>query len=181
MSSTLAGAPKAPKGYRSFQQFTPDQMKLFKQSFGDVGPDSYLSRLAGGDQAMFDEIENPALKQFSGIQGQMASRFSGMGLGGRKSSGFQNTINQASMDFAGQLQSQRQNLQQQAIKDLMGLRGQLLGQQPYGLVQKQQSPSSSGWGSLIGAGVGGLGGFFAGGPAGAMSGAQLGYGIGSNF
>lgn len=138
MSSTLAGAPKAPSGYRSFQKYNPGQMKLLNQSMEDLGPDSYLARLAGGDQAMFDEIENPALKQFSGIQGQMASRFSGMGLGGRKSSGFQNSMNQSAMDFAGQLQSQRQSLQQQAIKDLMGMRSQLLDKEPTGLVEKRQ-------------------------------------------
>lgn len=120
-------------GYKvgQLQQFTPEQLKLFQSMFGHLGEGSYLSRLAGGDESLFGEMEAPALKQFSGLQGQMASRFSGMGSGARRSSGFQNTMNQASSDFAGELQSRRQGLQQQAIKDLLGMSNELLGQRPY--------------------------------------------------
>lgn len=179
---------KAPKGYKSgaLQQFTPEQMQLFSQMFSHLGPDSYLSRLASGDQGLYDEMEAPALKQFSSLQGGLASRFSGMGgqgaLSSRGSSGFQNTMNQAGMDFASQLQSNRQGLQRQAIQDLMGLSNQLLGQRPWErtLTQKPQN-ESSGWGGLIGAGLGGLGGFALGGPAGAMAGGSLGYNVGSGF
>lgn len=133
---------KVPSGYKAgrMQQYTPEQMELFQQMFSHVSPDSYLSRLAGGDESLFGELEAPALKQFSGLQGNIASRFSGMGTGGRKSSGFQNTLNAASSDFAQQLQSQRQGLQRQAIMDLMGLSNNLLGQRPYEqfLVPKQE-------------------------------------------
>ena len=124
---------KIPSGYRSGQvaQYTPEQMQLYQQSFGQVSPDSYLSRLAGGDESLFNEIEAPALKQFSGLQSNIASRFSGMGMGGRRSSGFQNTMNTAAQDFASQLQSQRQGLQRQAIQDLRGLTNDLLGYRPY--------------------------------------------------
>lgn len=174
---------KIPSGYKkgSLNRFNPEQMDLFRQMFGNVGPDSYLSKLAGGDQDTFNEIEAPALRQFGELQGQIGSRFSGMGTGGRKSSGFQNTINSAASNFAQQLQSQRQGLQQQALKDLMDMSGQLLGQRPQEnfLIEKQKK--KSGWGGAIGAGLGGLGGFFAGGPTGAMQGAKLGFGIGSNF
>ncbi|MEO8253190.1 MAG: hypothetical protein ABI554_02300 [Flavobacterium sp.] len=134
--SGMKGSPRTgnniPKGYESgsIQQFTPEQMDLFKQLFSNVGSDSYLSKLAGGDQSYFDEIEAPALKQFSGLQGNIASRFSGMGLGGRKNSGFQNTLNSASSDFASGLQSKRQEMRQNAIRELMGLSGDLLGQRP---------------------------------------------------
>ncbi len=183
MSSITSMKEKIPSGYKAgqLQQFTPEQMDLFKSMFSHLGPDSYLSRLAGGDQGLFAEMEAPALRQFSGIQGNIASRFSGMGMGGRKSSGFQNTMNQASSDFAQDLQSRRQGLQQQAIKDLMGLSSDLLGQRPYErfLVEKQRR--QGGLGGAIGAGLGGLGGFFAGGPAGALSGASLGYDIGNSF
>jgi hypothetical protein len=113
---------KAQGGYKpaQMQQFTPDQMQLFQQMFGQVSPDSYLSKLAGGDESMFNQIEAPAMRQFQGLQGNIASRFSGMGSGGaRRSSGFQNTMNQASSDFASDLQSQRMGLQRNAIKDLM--------------------------------------------------------------
>ena len=48
------------------------------------------------------------------------------------------------------------------------------------LAQKQQKEGTN-WGGLIGAGIGGAGGFFAGGPLGALSGAGAGYKIGSGF
>lgn len=134
---------KIPSGYKSGQisQFTPEQMQLFQQMFSQVSPDSYTSKLAGGDESLFGEIEAPALKQFSGIQGNLASRFSGMGsFGGRRSSGFQNSSNAAASDFASQLQSNRQGLQRQAIQDLMGMSNNLLSQKPYEnfLIKKDQ-------------------------------------------
>src|ERR1700758_2426047 len=128
---------KIPSGYKKgmLQQFTPEQMQLFQQMFGHVGPESYLSKLAGGDQSTFGDIEAPALRQFNELQGNIASRFSNMGgggsqraLGARRSSGFQNTINSAASNFAQDLQSQRQGLQRQALMDLMGISNSLLGQ-----------------------------------------------------
>jgi hypothetical protein len=132
-----------PKGYKAgqMQQFTPEQMQLFQQMFGNLGPDSFLSRLAGGDQSMFEQMEAPALRQFGELQGQLGSRFSGMGTGARRSSGFQNTTNQAASDFAQQLQSNRLGLQRQAIGDLMGMSNQLLNQRPYEqFLMKKQKP-----------------------------------------
>jgi len=76
-------------------------------------------------------MEAPALRQFSGLQSNLASRFSGMGgLGARRSSGFQNTMNSAASNFAQELQANRQNLQRQALQDLMGFSNSLLGQRP---------------------------------------------------
>jgi hypothetical protein len=175
---------KIPSGYKAgkVQNFTPEAIQLLQSLYQHVGPESQTAKLAGGDEETFRQIEAPAMKQFQGFQGQMASRFSGMGMGGaRNSSGFQNTANQASSDFAMQLQSQRQQLMSQAIKDLMGMSHSLMNEQPYetNLIKKDQS--SSGWGGLTGAAVGGLGGFFAGGPAGALTGANMGYNIGSKF
>lgn len=134
---------KAKGGYKpaQMQQFTPEQMNLFQQMFGQVSPDSYLSKLAGGDEGMFNQIEAPAMRQFQGLQGNIASRFSGMGSGGaRRSSGFQNTMNQASSDFASDLQSQRMGLQRNAIRDLMEMSGQLLGQRPNENYMIKQEP-----------------------------------------
>lgn len=142
-------------GHHRFQNFTPEQMGLFQQLFGQVGPESYLSKLAGGDEETFRQMEAPALRQFSGIQGNLASRFSGMGMGARHSSGFQNTMGAAGSDFAQQLQSNRQGLQRQALMDLMGISSNLLQQQPYGLQEKQ--PKQSFLGSLFGGLSGGLG------------------------
>ena len=76
MSSSMSGATgmrpnqtstgfrdKVPSGYKagSLQQFTPEQLQLFQQMFSNVGPESYTSKLAGGDQSLFNEMEAPAL------------------------------------------------------------------------------------------------------------------------
>lgn len=183
--SNLMG-DKIPKGYQKGQlsQFTPEQMQLFQQMFSNVSPDSYLSKLAGGDQSMFDEMEAPAMRQFQDLQGQNASRFSGMGMGARHGSGFNNTMNQATSDFAQDLSSRRGELRRQAINDLMGMSNQLLGQRPNEqfLVEKPQK-QSSGWGGVAGAGIGALGGFAlsGGNPGMALKGGQLGYSVGSAF
>lgn len=150
---------KIPSGYSkgSLQQFTPEQMQLFQQMFSHVGPDSFLSKLSGGDEGTFNQIEAPALKQFSALQGQLGSRFTGMGgggnqaaLGARNSSGFQNTANAATADFAGQLQSQRQGLQQQALQDLMGFSSNLLGQKPYQNFLTKKEHKEPFWKQLLG-------------------------------
>ena len=154
--------PKAPNGFQRFQQFTPEQMQLFQQLFGNVGPDSFTSRLAGGDQSAFEDIERPALQQFAGLQGQTASRFSAGGggpgaLSGRRSSGFQNAMTQGASQFADQLSSQRMGLQRQALQDLFGMSNDLLGQRPYGMVEKPMSFGQSVAGGLsggIGLGIG---------------------------
>lgn len=162
MSSLLGSSSKSPKvgtatglkgsGYQSgtVQQFSPEQMKLFKQMFSQVGPESYLGKLAGGDEQTFNQLEAPAMKQFGQIQSGIANRFSGAGLGGRHSSGFQNAQNTASSDFASQLQAQRMGLQRNAINDLMSNSATLLGQRPQEnfLVQKQQKPMSF-WQQLL--------------------------------
>ena len=148
---------KSKGGYRpaQLQQFSPEQMKLFQSMFGQVGPDSFLSKLAGGDEGTFNQMEAPAMRQFSGLQGNIASRFSGMGSGARNSSGFQNTMNQASSDFASDLQSQRMGLQRNAIKDLMEMSGNLLGQRPYENMLLKKEPGF--FKQLLGGVLGGAG------------------------
>lgn len=134
--------PNIP-GYNqsSIQQFTPEQMQLFQQMFSQVNPQSYTSRLASGDQSMFNELEAPAFRQFGEMQGNLASRFSGMGTGARRSSGFQTTMGGASSDLARNLASQRMGLQRQAIMDLMNMSNTLLSQRPYEQVlTRQQRP-----------------------------------------
>lgn len=145
-------------GYKQLfqQQFTPEQMQLFNQLFSQTGPQSYLSRLAGGDKQLFNEIEAPALSQFGQLQGNLASRFSGMGTtGARRSSGFQQASSSAASDLAQKLQAQRQGLQRQALQDLMGMSQQLLGQRPYeSFLLPEQKPF---WQELAIAGAGGAG------------------------
>jgi len=177
MASPLSN--QLPKGYKAgrLAKFLPQQMNLFNQLFNQVGPQSYLSRLAGGEEGMFQDMERPALRQFKDIQGNIASRFSGMGLGGRHSSGFQNVSNQAAADLAENLAARRQGLQSQALSELLNLSGQLLNQQPYEnfLIQKPQRQSFGRQilgGALPIAGAA-IGGYF-GGPQGAAFGSQLG-------
>lgn len=186
MSSMYGSRPPTGKvaGYKvgQLQQFTPEQMQLFQSLFGHLSPDSNLSRLASGDQSLFGEMEAPALRQFSELQGNLASRFSGMGMGARRSSGFQNTSNQAASSFAQDLQSRRQELQRQALMDLMGLSNTLLGQRPYEqFLYEKKKPF---WQQLLGGGLpiagAAIGGAF-GGPAGAMVGGQIGSTAGQAF
>jgi len=176
---------KIPSGYEAgqLQQFTPEQMQLFKQLFAHLGPDSFLSKIAGGDQSAFAEMEAPALRQFSEEQGNIASRFSGMGQGGRKSSGFKNTMNTAASNFAQDLAGKRNEKQMSAIEQLMQMSNMMMGQKPYEnfLTKKDQGQGLGGWGGAAGGILGGIGGFLSPMPGGAMAGAKLGYGIGSGF
>lgn len=133
---------KTPSGYRQFAQnkFDPLQEQVYSGAFGLLGPQSFTSRLAQGDQSAFGEMEEPALRQFNDITGGIASKFSGMGMGGRSSSGFQNALTSAGQDFASQLQSKRLELRNQAIKDMMGMSKEFLNFEPQetGLVKKRQ-------------------------------------------
>jgi hypothetical protein len=165
-------------------KFSPEQMQLFQSLFSHVGADSQTSRLARGDKATFDQIEAPALQQFGALQGQLASRFSGAGMGARRSSGFQNASTQATQDFASQLQSRRHDLQRNALKDLMDHSNMLLGQQSaYGDENPQEEEPW--WYSLIAGGLpiaGAVGGGFLGSAipgVGTLGGATLGGSLGS--
>jgi hypothetical protein len=171
---------KAPHGYRQTQNFTNEALGQYNQLFSQIGEGSDLSRLAMGDEEMFNQIEAPALRQQSGAVGNLASRFSQPGLGARKSSGFQNSARNQASDFALQLQGQRQGLQRQAMQDIMGYSQMLFNQDPYGL-QKKPEKQGGGWGGLIGGGIGAVGGGILGGPAGALQGAQMGYNVGNAF
>lgn len=180
MSTSLSGftGARGPAGSSSGQKmagyklgqtpnFSPEQMQLFQSLFSHVGPNSNLSRLAMGDEQAFQQQEAPALRQFGQLQGDIASRFSGAGIGARRGSGFQNSINQATSDFAQDLQSRRQTLQRQALQDLMGISESLLHQKPYEqyLIPKKKSFLESLLGGLsggLGQGLGTLGGFGAG-------------------
>ncbi len=186
MSGSFGYGNKIPSGYKGaqLQNFVPQQMQQFGDMFSHVNPQSTTARLAGGDQSAFDQLEAPALRQFGELQGDIASRFSGMGMGGRRGSGFKNTMNSAASNFAQDLQSQRMGLQQQALRDLMNMSNSLLQQKPYEnmLVQKQRRPSFmqnmiGGVAPLAGAAIGGM----TGGPMGAAMGGNLGSQFGAAF
>lgn len=146
MTASTGYDDKRPSGYKinRIQNFSPEQMQLFKDSFQYINPQSNLARLAGGDPQAFQQMEAPALRQFNELQGNLASRFSGMGsFGGRRSSGFQNAATSAASNFAQELQANRVNLQRQALADLMGYTNSILGQSPYNtlMIKKRQQPS----------------------------------------
>lgn len=142
---------KIPSGYKAgkMQNFTPEMMELFQGLMDQLGGGSYLSRLAGGDESLFDEMEGPAMKQFQQMQGDTASRFSGAGMGARRGSGFQNAMGQQTADFASDLYNKRSGMQMNAIKELQGMGNQLLGQKPYENFMTKKKPSF--WESLMSA------------------------------
>ena len=132
-----AAGNKIPKGYSAgrLQQFTPEQQQLFQDQFAYVSPGSQLAQQAQGSDAGFAPYEDYANRQFQKFSGQNASRFSGGGdfsgaMSARGGSGFKNMQTQGAQDFASQLAMQRQGLQRQALQDLMGISGQILGQRP---------------------------------------------------
>lgn len=164
----------------SINRLTPEQEEIFSQLMGGSkeGLSSsldYLNRLAQGDESLFKELEAPAMRQFGEFQGQLASRFSGSGLGGRHGSGFQKAAGAGAQQFAENLASQRQNLRQGAIADLLGLNKELMG------LSKQESflmePKRKKYENLLAALlplIGGAVGASYGGPMGALAGSQIG-------
>lgn len=169
-----------PKGYSKgqLQQFTPEQMELFQNTFGHLGEDSFLSKLSQGDEDTFNQIEAPALRQFNDISSGIANRYSGLGSGARNSSGFQNQQTAAASNFSQQLQSNRQGLMRQALNDLMGHTNTLLNQRPQEqfLATKPYQQPQHGFGSQLLGGLGSL----AGGALGSFAG-PLGTAAGSSF
>lgn len=170
-------APTLPriKGYRGAQvpQYTPEQMQMFQQSAQGIQPGvssglDYYSRLAGGDQSMFGDIEAPAYEAFNKLLGQVGSRFSQYGA--RDSSAFQNAVSGAGSELAMNLASQRNALRQQAIDKLLSQQQFLLGQRPYEAIyaQKQQKQGMD-WGKILSAAGPIIGGMLAG-PPGAIAG-----------
>ena len=157
---TMTGSNKIPKGFSHGQlnQFTPQQHELFSRLFGQVGQGSYLDKLAGGGEEGFGAMEERAGRDFQGAMGNVASRFSGMGSGARRSSGFQQATNQASQDFASQLSEKRQGYQRQALQDLMEMSGQLLQQKPYESFMLQNAPKEPSFLKQLGLGLVGAGG-----------------------
>jgi hypothetical protein len=180
---------RVPQGFSLAQlsQYTPEQMSLFKRMFSDVDQDSYLSKLAGGDESYFEQMEQPAWRQFQEAQNQLGNRYSQLApgaLSAQKGSGFQNSAGQLGSDFAMNLASRRRELQRQAIFDLQGLGTSLLSQKPVdrALLERGEGKQKTAWGSAIGS-VGGavLGGFVSKSPQGAAAGAQIGGLFGSGF
>lgn len=150
-------------GYRQVNLPTksPEQMDLFRQLLGgsQAGLGQSLGQISnlagGGDEQTWQQLEAPAIRQFGQLQGSLGSRFSGLGGGARRSSGFQNTLGDAGVDLAERLQSQRLGLQQSAQNQLLDLYQNLLGQDLYntGLLPKKKPF----WQELLGGAATGIG------------------------
>lgn len=159
-SSSLKGT-----GYKAVSTLSPEQRDLFMRMFsgsknGISGGLDQLSQLAqGGNEQLWNKLEAPALRQHGQLQGQIASRFSGMGMGGRRGSGFQNASSAAGTDLSERLQSNRMNLQQQAIQQLLSLGNSLLGRETEAFIPKQKpfwQEFATGVSGGIGEGIGSL-------------------------
>ncbi len=140
---------------RNVANFTPEQMQLFSQLLGGVssgggvgkGTD-YLSRLAGGDEEAFGQLEKPAYSAFQKTLGDIGTRFAGQGAIG--SSAFQNATSGAAQSLAENLGAQRMGIQQGAIDKLLALSERLLGKQPYEtLLEKKRGGFGSQFGDLL--------------------------------
>lgn len=170
---------------RMGQQGQDIWQQLYKGSQGGVASSLQgLSDLAGGDQSKFSALEAPAMRQLNELQGNISSRFSGMGSGARRSSGHQNTQNAAAVDLAERLQGQRLGLQQNAWKQLLGIHSDLMQNPTHeGFLMKEKQPSWQKWlgaslpyaGGAAGAGLG----FLSGVPGGNLAGAKLGFEAGA--
>lgn len=179
---------KLPSGYKvgSVPVYNQMQRDLDTRNYEQLAPGSYLDRLSRGDQSIYDEIEAPAMRDFQGLQSQIASRFSGGSgrgsLGSRHSSGFQNTMNQAGSNFLQDLTARRHDLRRQAIGDIQSMSNELLSRRPdhqflYGKQPSSLSSFLSGLAPLAGAGIGG----FVGGLPGATAGFHAGNSFMQNF
>jgi hypothetical protein len=161
MSILSSGSPRGYKP-RQIPRMSPEVMDIWRMlsEGGRQGMQSGLdfwSKLASGDQSAFEQAEAPAYSAFQQSMGNLGSRFSGQGLGGRNSSAFQNAMAGASSDLAQQLQGNRMNMQNQAIQQLMGMYGNLMGNDPYEQVLQPKKPS--GWERFL-EGLGGFGNVF---------------------
>jgi len=131
-------------GYKQVGTLSPQKQNLFNIGASGVSgglPDALqqIAKMAGGgDEDFWSQLEAPALRQFNQLQGGISSRFSGMGSGARRSSGFQNTMGGAAGDLAERLQSNRMNMQQSAQDRLMQFYSQLMGIEDTALIPKKK-------------------------------------------
>lgn len=154
--SGSTSSPQKISGYKTAQlpNFTPEMMNLFQSLLGSFGQGAqggsdFLSKLANGDEETFQGMEAPAMRNFEKFLGQAGTRFAD--LGAQDSSYFENAVSGAGADLSQNLQSQRNNMQQQAIQSLLNNSQQLLGQHPYqNFIGPNQQKQGTDWGGLFG-------------------------------
>lgn len=126
-------------GYKTIPSKAPGAMNLYRDLLekiggGATGGADFLSRIAQGDEDIFNQLEAPAFRNFEKFLGQAGTRFSD--LGARDSSYFENAVSGAGREMSENLQSQRVGLRQQAIESLLGQSQQLLNYEPYNYQKK---------------------------------------------
>ena len=173
---------KQPKHLRQVPNFTKGQMGLFESLLGGAQPGAshglgYLSKLAAGDEESFAHLEQPALQNYEQALSKLGNRFANTGFAS-SSSPFQNAARGLGQDYANTLQSQRSQLQMDALTKLLGISQNLLGQRPYSIGVENQQPGG-GWsdfGSKLGGALPGAIGSILGSPFGSAGSAAGGAG-----
>ena len=148
---TGSAPPKTKiSGYKqhNVQKFTPELMNLFNSMVGGVTPGAqagtdWLSKLAGGDQSAFEEMEKPAYNAFEKQLGSIGNRYSH--LGALDSNYFENATAGAGRELQENLASKRSDMRQKAIDTLLGQSNSLLGQNPY---ETFMTEKKKGWGDM---------------------------------
>lgn len=117
---------------------SPEQRGLYDSLYGSVRPalgpaTNQLAQMAQGSPEQFQQMEAPAMRQFKEqLMPRLAEQQTAMG--GGRSSGFLNRMQNATSNFAQDLQAQRMGFQQNALAQLLGLGENLMNtptQQPY--------------------------------------------------
>lgn len=149
-----------PDKFQKFDTMAPEQQQVLNQLLQMLGQGGQLGQgygqALGGLQEMMDP-SSAAMQRFTAPHMQqfeqqtmpgIAERFAGsspMGGGALSSSGFGQALSSAGGQLQTQLAGMKANLQQQAMGDIMGQYGSMLGQglgaQPFGYQQQQGSPS----------------------------------------
>ncbi len=151
-----------PKGYKPFSLPTmdPQSAALHDQLVKLIGPGAgssvdFLSKIAGGNEGAFQQSEAPAWNALESGMGMAGTRYSNLGMGAQRSSGFKQAMGGMVGQFGQDLQSRRMALQQQAMQSLLGMSQSLMGTptQSYGMAQK--APSF--WEQLLPSLMGGMG------------------------
>jgi len=152
-----AGYGQLPKfkGYSSgqFPNLTPEMFQVLQQlasgfSAGAPGATDWLSRLASGDQGIFEEIEAPSYASFDKLLGNIANRFSQFGA--RDSSAFQGATAGAAQELAQNLGAQRAGYRNQAVQSLLQNSQNLLQQRPFENILAEKPQKSHWYDSLLG-------------------------------
>lgn len=148
-----------PESYVSI----PGRQQLYQQMLAGTRqglPQGYdfINRLLSGDQSIFQELEAPALRQFSEqIVPQLAERYTAFGEGGQGSSAYQQQLAAAGSRLAQDLAGQRAGYRMSALDRLMQQAGQTMQATPYDLVPRTPGLLESGLGALTRALPAGLG------------------------